>query len=147
MLSGFMPELLLILSVICMALVLALRMSLRRGSVASKARNRRAQEGEAHAERLLIRQGYAIVERQVSRSWTVQVDGEPWEAFVRADLLVEKDGRTFVAEVKTGELAPDPLYPPTRRQLLEYFFVFDPDGLLLVDVEADAILEVAFPVA
>ncbi len=147
MLSGFMPVLLLILTVFCLALVLALRVSLRRGSVASKARNRRAQVGEAHAERLLLHQGYTIVDRQVSRSWTVEVDGESWEASVRADLLVEKNGRTFVAEVKTGELAPDPLYPPTRRQLLEYFFVFDPDGLLLVDVEADAILEVAFPVA
>jgi membrane protein implicated in regulation of membrane protease activity len=147
MLSGFMPELLLILAVLCMVLVLALRMSLRRGSTASKMRNRRAQAGEARAERLLLRQGFSIVDRQVSRSWTVDVDGESWEASVRADLLVEKDGRTFVAEVKTGALAPDPLYPPTRRQLLEYFFVFDPDGLLLVDVEADAIFEVAFPVA
>jgi hypothetical protein len=96
---------------------------------------------------LLIRQGYSIVERQVSRSWTVHVDGEAREASVRADLLVEKDGQTFVAEVKTGELAPDPLYPPTRRQLLEYLFVFDPDGLLLVDVEEGAVHEVVFPVA
>ena len=35
-------------------------------------------------------------------------------------LLVERRGRRFVAEVKTGERAPDPLARPTRRQLLEY---------------------------
>ena len=100
-----------------------------------------------HAERLLRRQGFSIVDRQVARSWIVDVDGEKWEASVRADLLVERDGQTYVAEVKTGSLAPDPLYPPTRRQLLEYLFVFDPDGLLLVDVEQGAVREVVFPVA
>jgi hypothetical protein len=135
------------LSVLCLVLVLALRASLSRGSRASKARNRQAQLGEEQAELLLVREGYSIVERQASRSWRVEVDGESCEACVRADLLVERDGKTFVAEVKTGQLAPNPLYPPTRRQLLEYLFVFDPDGLLLVDVEEGALLEVSFPVA
>ncbi len=135
------------LSVLCLALALALRMSLGRASRASRDRNRHAQAGELQAERLLERAGYAILERQAARSWRVEVDGEACEASVRADLLVERDGMTFVAEVKTGHLAPNPLYPPTRRQLLEYLFVFDPDGLLLVDVESGSLREVAFPVA
>ena len=64
---------------------------------------------------------------------------------LRADLLVERDGMRFIAEVKTGERAPDPSFPPTRRQLLEYRLAFDPYGVLLVDVEAGEIFEVDFP--
>ena len=107
---------------------------------------RRAQRGESDAERLLEQDGYRIIDRQLSASWEIFVDGTPHEAQVRADLLVEDDeGRRLVAEIKTGALAPNPTYPPTRRQLLEYWFVFEPDGLLLVDVEAGVVSEVAFP--
>ena len=136
-----------VLSVLCLILVLALRLSQGRASRASKVRNAHAQWGEQEAERLLEDAGYAIVERQVARSWAMSVDGVDTEASVRADLLVKRDGQVFVAEVKTGRLAPDPLYPPTRRQLLEYLFVFDPDGLLVVDVESRSIREVEFQLA
>jgi len=135
------------LLVLCLLLVIALRLSQNKASRASKARNAHAQWGEQEAERLLEAAGYAIVERQVARSWVMAVDGESIEASVRADLLVKRGGQLFVAEVKTGRLAPDPLYPPTRRQLLEYLFVFDPDGLLVVDVESRAIREVVFQLA
>ena len=136
-----------VLSVLCLILVLALRLSQGKASRASRARNAHAQWGEQEAEYLLEAAGYAIVERQVARSWAMAVDGENVEASVRADLLVKRNGQLFVAEVKTGRLAPDPLYPPTRRQLLEYLFVFDPDGLLVVDVESRSIREVVFQLA
>ena len=136
-----------VLSVLCLVLVLALRLSQGKASRASRARNAHAQWGEQEAERLLEKAGYAILERQVARSWAMAVDGENVEASVRADLLVQRNGQLFVAEVKTGRLAPDPLYPPTRRQLLEYLFVFDPDGLLVVDVESRSIREVVFQLA
>ena len=136
-----------VLSVLCLVLVLALRLSQGKASRASRARNAHAQWGEQEAERLLENAGYAIIERQVARSWAMEVDGEGFEASVRADLLVKRGGQLFVAEVKTGRLAPDPLYPPTRRQLLEYLFVFDPDGLLVVDVESRSIREVVFQLA
>ena len=135
------------LLVLCLLLVIALRMSQGKASKASRARNAHAQWGEQEAERLLRTAGYAILDRQVARSWAMEVDGEDYEASVRADLLVKKDGQVYVAEVKTGRLAPDPLYPPTRRQLLEYLFVFDPDGLLVVDVESRSIREVVFQLA
>lgn len=114
----------------------------RRGSARSRARVRRAQRGEAAAERLLEELGYTIVERQARGRWTLWLDGEAEEVEVRADLIVERDGLRFVAEVKTGDLATDPLYPPTRRQLLEYWVAFEPDGLLLVDVEAERVIGV-----
>jgi len=103
--------------------------------------------GENAAEKLLEDDGYRIIDRQLSASWEILVDGTPREAQVRADLLVEnRDGQRFVAEIKTGKLAPNPMYPPTRRQLLEYWFVFEPDGLLLVDVEAGVVSAIVFPV-
>jgi Holliday junction resolvase-like predicted endonuclease len=107
---------------------------------------RRAQAGEEAAEILLEELGYTIVSRQESRSWPIIVDGEEFEASVRADLVVTRDDETWIAEVKTGDTAPNPLHPATRRQLLEYLFVFDPDGILLVDVEMGDVMEVAFPV-
>ncbi len=132
------------LGAVALALAIALRLLATRGSRRSKRRNRVAQRGETAAERLLERHGYEILERQVQAAWTFHVDGEPVEARVRADLLVQRRGQVYVAEVKTGDRAPDPSHPPTRRQLLEYRFAFDPDGLLLVDMSARRVHEVAF---
>lgn len=115
-----------------------------RGSRRSRARNDRALSGEEEAERLLEAEGYTIVDRQLRGSWELEVDGEAMSVGVRADLMVERHGLTFIAEVKTGELAPDLGYAPTRRQLLEYWFVFQPDGLLLIDMEAGLVRQVAF---
>jgi hypothetical protein len=126
-------------------LLLVVGWLLFRPGLRSRDRNRRAQRGEHDAERLLEKHGFSVIERQARRRWTVRVDGEDEGAEVRADLLVQKDGLLFVAEVKTGDLAVDPLFPATRRQLLEYFFVFEPDGLLLVDPEASSVVEVEFP--
>ncbi len=109
------------------------------------ARQRRARQGEADAERLLQREGYTIEEVQPGCPWCVAIDGEEFEVTVRADFLVSQGGYRYVAEVKTGEKAPDPAYPPTRRQLLEYALAYDADGVLLVDVEAGEILDVEFP--
>lgn len=137
----------LILGLLLLALALALgwwRAS-RRAGRASRARNQRAQRGEADAERLLEEAGYEILDRQVTALWRMEVDGEEVEISVRADLWVGLGPQRFVAEVKTGARAPDPTLPATRRQLLEYLLAFEPDGLLLVDVEAGVVHAVAFP--
>jgi len=134
-----------LLALVAAALWWALRRERMRGSRASAARMRRAQQGEAEAEELLERAGYRVLERQASRSWTVEVDGEARQAHVRADLLARRDGLLYVVEIKTGERAPNPMLPATRRQLLEYRCAFMPDGLLLADMEAERLVEVAFP--
>jgi hypothetical protein len=115
------------------------------GSRRAVARAHRALAGEEDAEALLEADGFTIIDRQVSCLWWITVDGEEEEVELRADLLVERDGERFIAEVKTGSKAPDPAFPPTRRQLLEYRLAFDPYGVLLVDVEAGAIYLVGFP--
>ncbi len=107
-----------------------------------RVRFERAAQGEHRAEPLLRAAGYEILGRQVQGSWTLHADGEPIAVALRADLLVSKGGRRYVAEVKTGRLAPRLDHAPTRRQLLEYRVAFDVDGVLLVDAEANRIIEV-----
>jgi membrane protein implicated in regulation of membrane protease activity len=116
-----------------------------RWSRASRGRNRRAQKAETEAERLLESLGFTILDRQLSRSWTLEVDGEPRAVSSRADLVVERDRRLFVADVKSGDLAPDPALPATRRQLLEYLLAFDVDGALIVDMRRRQVRSVSFP--
>jgi hypothetical protein len=75
------------------------------------------------------------------------VDGTEVPVEIRVDLIVSRRGRRYVAEIKTGERAPDPRHPPTRRQLLEYALVFDAREVLLVDVPAGDVRSIAFPVS
>ncbi len=134
-----------VLALVVALLALALWVRGGRDARRSRARQRRADRGELRAERLLEREGYRVEERQASVQWVMEVDGEPVEVEARADLLVRRGRRRYVAEVKTGTRAPDPCFPRTRRQLLEYALVYEVDGVLLVDVEDRAIYEVAFP--
>ena len=105
--------------------------------------SQRAQKGEAKAEKLLEREGYTVLSSQERRSVTMIVDGEPHESFVRADYIVSKRGKTYLAEVKTGKQA-NVLLPNVRRQLYEYQNIFDTDGILFLDMNKYAIIEVAF---
>jgi Holliday junction resolvase-like predicted endonuclease len=136
--------LLLCLALLGLAVVAWLRAAgrVRRGNLA---RQRVASAGEVEAEQVLARAGFTIVDRQVTGRWCLWIDGEPHEVSSRADLLVHRHGRRFVAEVKTGEHAPDPRHPATRRQLLEYHLAFPVHGVLLVDMEARRIHRVDFP--
>lgn len=113
----------------------------------ARSRMRRAHQGEKNAETLLRRLGYRLVARQARRQWTVEIDGRRVPVELRADFLVAHGTRRLVAEVKTGDHAPNPAQTATRRQLLEYRFAFDADGILLVDPEAGRIREIGFSVS
>ena len=104
-----------------------------------------ALEGEARAEELLRSRGYKVIGRQVPCPWTVQINGETRRFALRADLLVKRRGRRYVAEVKTGSHVASIHHGPTRRQLLEYSHAFGCDGILLVQVDASAVNEIYFP--
>lgn len=108
-------------------------------------RQRIATSAEKHAEKLLRRAGFSIVDRQVTGTWILLVDGEPATLSCRADLVVKRGGQTFIAEVKSGTVGARPTHPATRRQLLEYRMAFEVDGVLLVDVPASRVMEVTFP--
>ena len=108
-------------------------------------RLRRSQWGERKAERLLVRHGFEILDRQVACTYTVDVDGDPVTIELRADLLVCNADGVFVAEVKTGRSAPSIRNAATRRQLLEYAVAYDAIGVLLVDMERGEYRQVRFP--
>jgi hypothetical protein len=108
------------------------------------ARALHARDGEARADGLLARLGYEIVARQAFQPWTVRIDGAPLRVSLRADYVVTRAGRSFVAEVKTGREAPRVESAATRRQLLEYRLAFAVDGVLLVDVDAERVQEIEF---
>lgn len=108
-------------------------------------RFQRGRKAEERAARLLVRAGYEILGEQVEERGKVEVDGESFEFPVRGDYLVAKTGKTYVAEVKSGKKAPRVSNAKTRRQLLEYLWVYPVDGVLLVDMEADVIHEVRWP--
>lgn len=109
---------------------------------AAHARGLRAVDGEVGAFALLERAGYAVLGRQVPGSWTVRADGESVTFGLRADYLVAREGRRYIAEVKTGRLAPRLSHGPTRRQLLEYSAAFDVHGVILVDADVETITHV-----
>jgi hypothetical protein len=104
-----------------------------------------AHRAEHAAETLLRRAGYRVVGRQVTARWYLYVDGEAVPVLCRADLIVRRRGRRFVAEVKSGFEASDPTLPSTRRQLLEYQMAYPAHGVLLVDMARGRVSEVAFP--
>lgn len=139
-----LPPSFVLLLLLCLGLIAALWWQHGRGGRRARARARRAAKGEADAVKLLESHGYVVVDSQVPGAVKVEVDGEPLRFDLRADYLVERGGRSWVAEVKTGELAPRLSHGATRRQLMEYAQVFQADGVLLVTPEEGRVREVVF---
>ncbi len=109
-----------------------------------KKRSARAIQGEEDARHLLEEEGYEIVSSQETLAWQFYCDEEEIEVDLRVDYLVEREGLRYVAEVKTGELAPSLRNAATRRQLLEYRVAYQVDGALLVAVEDASVQVVRF---
>jgi hypothetical protein len=105
----------------------------------------RAQRKEAEAATLLERRGYRVLSGQLEGFYELLQDGESFYPKLRADYLVERRGKVYIAEAKSGSRAPDVLERHTRRQLLEYAIAYEVDGVLLVDTEAKRISEISFP--
>ncbi len=118
------------------------RAARRRRLGARFARSRRL---EAEAAGLLERAGYDVLATQVTAACVVSRGGTPVDADIRADYLVARRGRVYIAEAKSGPRATDLRDRGTRRQLLEYAVTYDVDGVLLVDTEAGEVVEVGFP--
>lgn len=100
--------------------------------------------GAQRALRLLERAGYRVVDTEVSAAGVLRVDGERIEFRVRADAIVRRWGRRYVAEFKGGAVAARIENRATRRQLLEYAAVFGTRRILLVDAAAGRIRRVEF---
>lgn len=106
---------------------------------------RRAQGAERAALELLRSHGYVVVDTQVRRAWPVQHGAQHFDINLRADAMVERGNRRFIAEIKSTAFVADLRHGPTRRQLLEYAVAYGASGLLLVDMHAARIDEISFP--
>ena len=111
----------------------------------TKKRFKHGAKAQAKAEQFLIKKGYDILEQEHSLPAKIKVDGQDNDYNLRIDYLVTKFGRIYGVEVKTGEKAIDPLYKATRRQLLEYSWFGDFDGLFLLDMDAKQLSKIHFP--
>ncbi len=137
---------LLLLLFLVTGLYLGLRGARLRVERRTAGHRRLGRHGAAQALKLLRRQGYRILDEEVTGRGVVQVDGAARPFLVRCDALVEKQGRHYVAELKGGAEAARIENRATRRQLLEYAWVFDVDGVLLVDADRRRVHHVVFPV-
>ena len=98
---------------------------------------------ENAAVKFLRSHGYKILASQLREEVVVYVDGEAEKSVVRADYLVRRGWKLYVVEVKSGQQGNAKL-PAIRRQLLEYYMVYQPDGILLLDMEHKNLQEIRF---
>ncbi len=132
------------LSALWVGLVLGAWSRARRERARAARSRRRGRRGEARGLTLLARAGYRVVDTQAVAKVTVEVDGQAHTFDVRADAIVARRGRRWVAEIKAGDATASVAHRHTRRQLLEYAHAFDVHGVLLVDVPARRVREVIF---
>jgi hypothetical protein len=117
----------------------------RRDQALARERNARGRLGEAQAELLLTAAGYEIVARQQRASYQLRSDDLELRVGLSFDFVVEKAGKQWIAEVKTGALGTQLKHADTRRQLLEYQLASGHAAVLLVDPERARISQVSFP--
>jgi len=109
-------------------------------------RLQKAKRSEYKAISFMESNGFEILDLQKESSYTLFIDDRPHEIKVKADMIVKKGNKIYVAEVKTGDKVTSPKYADTRRQLLEYFMVYRPSGLILVDMEKQKIRTVEYSI-
>ena len=101
---------------------------------------------ENAAVKFLRSRGYKVLASQLREDVVIYVDGEAEKSIVRADYLVRRRWKLYVVEVKSGQQGNAKL-PAIRRQLLEYYLVYQPDGILLLDMEHKNLQEIRFAYA
>lgn len=100
---------------------------------------------EAEAKKLLERKRYRVLEYQPEFWYTAIQGNTDVRVCLKPDYLVEKDGRLFCVEVKTGHGADGLSNKNTRRQILEYACFIKCSGVLFVDMEHNEIKRIRFP--
>ena len=104
----------------------------------------KSRQAEKEAEKILRKNGYAIIDAQKSKPLLITIGDKIHRYLVRIDYLVRKRGKVFVVEVKSGEKIPYITNRETRRQMLEYYLAYQPCGILLLNMKNKFISEVKF---
>lgn len=79
--------------------------------------------------------GYSVIDIQQTHQHQYEVNGKKHSSKLILDYVVEKDGNKYIVEVKSGQSAIYTENSNTRRQLLEYDFTINNDGIFLLDME------------
>ena len=104
---------------------------------------RKGRLSEEKARKLLLRNNYKIIKTQYNSINYLYENSRKIQFSIRPDFLVEKEGITYVAEVKSGASSYIENIS-TRRQLLEYSFYNDYKTVLLVDTQNNIIKKITF---
>ncbi|MGB6370291.1 MAG: hypothetical protein WBF68_04585 [Atribacterota bacterium] len=104
----------------------------------------KSRQAEKEAEKILRKNGYAIIDVQKSKPLLITIGGKIHRYLVRIDYLARKRGKVYVVEVKSGEKIPYITNRETRRQMLEYYLAYQPSGILLLNMKNKSISEVKF---
>jgi len=115
-------------------------------SYAARRRVLKAGKAEAAARKFLESEGYTVLAVQERVPIVTKINGKPHKSHIQADLIVQKRKKVYVVDVKTGEVAQKPAAPENRRQLLEYFLVYRPDGVLVLDMDHHKIYHMEFEI-
>ena len=109
-----------------------------------KKRFSKSRQAEKEAEKILRKNGYAVIDAQKSKPLLLTIGDKIHRYLVRIDYLARKKGKIYVVEVKSGEKIPYITNRETRRQMLEYYLAYQPSGILLLNMKNKSISEVKF---
>ena len=104
---------------------------------------KKGKKGEINSIQLLKKKGYRVLDEQIRLNGYFFIDDALNKFELRPDLLVEKEGIQYIAEIKTGDVA-NPVNRNTRRQLHEYSYYSGHDVVLLVDPIKKTIKKINF---
>ena len=90
---------------------------------------------ESKARAYLENIGYDVINEQNVHYHNYTVNGIDYQSKLILDYVVEKEGKTYIVEVKSGKKAISMSDRNSRRQILEYDFVIKNDGIFLLDME------------
>jgi hypothetical protein len=90
---------------------------------------------ENRARGFLRDKGYSIVSEQEICYHRYKVNGKNFQSKIILDYFVKKNNKNYIVEVKSGKSAISVQDKNSRRQLLEYDFVIENDGIFLLDME------------
>ena len=98
------------------------------------------------ALQLLLDDGYQIVSMREEIFCGIQVDEEALKADLVADFTVRRDGKTYVVKMREdGEEEPENA-AELRRELLPYYLLYQPSGVLYLDPEDETIQVIQFDI-
>lgn len=99
---------------------------------------------EKEGEAILEKRGFKILEKRLSSPVITLVSGKSHMAESTADFLAEKERKKYLVHLHGGSISADLNDPALRRKLIENEVVYQPDGLILVDLVDKSLQEISF---